>query len=387
MGFIFIATFTQSTAAAMLLWQFRERNRAERFLWLFLAMFSLHMAIKFAFLEIIKAEILYEYFSTPVSLGYPPILFFYVLTTQSGSPPSLKTQFLHLLPLFIFSVVYFSLGIHFYKTLDYTLIYEYKRITRIATIVSNVIYIPIILKILHQEKKRFPQFRGLILPMYAWSLLTIPYLTFNVLSDGYSHLILSLISGGLLLFFTVSISVNVLKSSILVWRQKAYQSENEVHTLQVKVNELEHKVKYLGAKAADTIEDKTPKYEKSGLSKEHAVMLEAAIKRLMTVEKLYLNPDLVLADLATRLNTPKHHITEVLNVQLRKNFFLFVNEYRIEKAKYKIAAGEAHNLFLLAHNCGFNSKTTFIKYFKKIVGVTPSQYRKSLALNKTKSKK
>lgn len=382
MEFILIATLTQSAVAASLLWRYNKKGRAERFLWLFLAMMALHMVIKFAFLEVMKDEILYEYFSTPFSLGYPPILFFYIQTIRLGQAPPLKTQFLHLIPLIIFSIIYLSLGFYIYQTHDYTWVYDYKKTTRYATVISNFIYIPIIIKILNREKNRFSQFRGLILPMYAWLLLMGPFLVFNALSDGDRHPAITFIAGSLLLYFMVSILINIVKSFMVSLEQKASQSENKANTLEERLSELENQMKTLEEK----VETTTSKYEKSGLTETQAQQYITALQRLMTVEKLYLNADLSLADLASRLNTSKHHITEVLNVQLKKNFFLFVNEYRTREAQSKIANGEAENLFMLAHSCGFNSKTTFIKYFKKIVGMTPSQYRKSLYSNQNKSK-
>ena len=63
-----------------------------------------------------------------------------------------------------------------------------------------------------------------------------------------------------------------------------------------------------------------------------------------------------------------------------KNFNEFINHYRVEACKAKILAGETIHLSLLgiAFECGFNSKATFNRTFKKLTGSTPSQFSKSV---------
>lgn len=120
-------------------------------------------------------------------------------------------------------------------------------------------------------------------------------------------------------------------------------------------------------------------YEKSSLSiKESKKHLNELIK-LMEVEQLYLDGKLSLNQMADKLNISSNHLSQVINENLNKNFFDFVNGYRIETIKMKMLDPESKNLTLLAlaYDSGFNSKSSFNNIFKKVTGQTPSQFMQS----------
>lgn len=122
------------------------------------------------------------------------------------------------------------------------------------------------------------------------------------------------------------------------------------------------------------------KYEKSGLRDDMANEYLNRILEFMTSKKPYLQGDLTLQDMADKLEISKHHLTQVINEKLNKNFYQFINEYRIEEVKERIKMPENNHLTILAiaYDCGFNSKSAFNKIFKQVVGSTPSQYKKSI---------
>lgn len=121
----------------------------------------------------------------------------------------------------------------------------------------------------------------------------------------------------------------------------------------------------------------TTKYEKSGLSTESAKQYLAELIALMEKKKLYRNSDLSLKQLADRLNISPHNLSEVINTRLNKNFFDFVNSYRVEEVKKHLADPKKRHLKILAiaYEAGFNSKASFNTIFKKHTGMTPSAYR------------
>ncbi len=93
-------------------------------------------------------------------------------------------------------------------------------------------------------------------------------------------------------------------------------------------------------------------------------------------EKPYLNPDLSMQMLSDYLKIPKHQLTEVLNQDLGKNFFQFVNEYRVNAVKKMLADRKLHwSIEAIGYECGFNSKSTFFTVFKSLTGMTPMQFR------------
>lgn len=122
------------------------------------------------------------------------------------------------------------------------------------------------------------------------------------------------------------------------------------------------------------------KYTKSGLTEEMAKNLHRSLLDLMTTESLYRNSELSITDLSSKLDVHPNYLSQIINEQEGKNFYDFVNTYRIEEFKRAIALPKNQQLTLLsvAFDCGFNSKSSFNRYFKKSTGKTPSEYYTAL---------
>lgn len=103
---------------------------------------------------------------------------------------------------------------------------------------------------------------------------------------------------------------------------------------------------------------------------------QAQLTRLMETEKMYLEPELALADLARRLGTNSSVLSAVINRAFEKNFNDYVNAYRVEAVKRLMTDPAAAHLSLLGLGLesGFNSKATFNRAFKKVTGVSPREY-------------
>ena len=108
--------------------------------------------------------------------------------------------------------------------------------------------------------------------------------------------------------------------------------------------------------------------------------MKKKLANMMQVEKPYLNPRLTLSDLAERVPTTIHILSKVINEGFEKNFFDFVNSYRVEEFKRRVIMKEYRNQTFLAValSVGFNSKTAFNRAFKKLTGTTPRAYLKSV---------
>jgi AraC-like DNA-binding protein len=122
-----------------------------------------------------------------------------------------------------------------------------------------------------------------------------------------------------------------------------------------------------------------PRYERSGLTDAEAGRLRAALLSVMDEACPWKDSSLTLADLAARLDTTPHKLSEVLNSQVGETFYDFVNGYRVREVQRRIAAGEAKGtkILALALEAGFASKSTFNQVFKKHTSQTPSDYRES----------
>ncbi|RDY57737.1 helix-turn-helix domain-containing protein [Flagellimonas nanhaiensis] len=99
---------------------------------------------------------------------------------------------------------------------------------------------------------------------------------------------------------------------------------------------------------------------------------------LMVNEKLYKKADLKIGDLSQALGQSARNISILINTFYKGNFYDFVNFYRIEEAKALLKSGD-ENMTILAilYESGFNNKSVFNVVFKKMVGETPSSFRKN----------
>lgn len=100
------------------------------------------------------------------------------------------------------------------------------------------------------------------------------------------------------------------------------------------------------------------------------------LSQLMLDKRLFENPRLALSDVANELGTTTKVISSAVNSGFKMNFNDFVNHYRIEAVKEKLNQGEQNTTTLLgiAYDCGFNSKATFNRAFKKGTTLSPKDY-------------
>ncbi len=125
--------------------------------------------------------------------------------------------------------------------------------------------------------------------------------------------------------------------------------------------------------------DEKPKYESSPLSKADIEEYLKKMTAFMKSEKPYLEPSLNITELAHKLSIPARHLSQVINQSLNKNFFDFVNSYRIEEAKQHLANHSTNKKTVLEilYEVGFNSKSSFNNVFKKYTGMTPTEFKRS----------
>ncbi|MGD8779678.1 MAG: helix-turn-helix domain-containing protein [Ignavibacteria bacterium] len=122
------------------------------------------------------------------------------------------------------------------------------------------------------------------------------------------------------------------------------------------------------------------KYKKSGLTDEAAANYTAQLLKIMEKEKPYLNPNLTLYELSKMLNISPHNLSEIINTRLNQNYYDFVNKYRVEEFKSNLLKEDLKNfkILVIAFESGFKSKSSFNSVFKKITGITPSEYKNRL---------
>ncbi len=124
----------------------------------------------------------------------------------------------------------------------------------------------------------------------------------------------------------------------------------------------------------------TEKYLRSGLKDNQAEKYLNKLISFMETSKPFLDRDLTIHDLSAMTGILRHHITQVLNEKYKRNFFTFINEYRVKEVieRFSNPKFNHYTILAIALDAGFNSKTTFNSIFKSQTGQTPSKYREKL---------
>lgn len=120
------------------------------------------------------------------------------------------------------------------------------------------------------------------------------------------------------------------------------------------------------------------KYKTYTLPKKKTRKYLNELLQYMEEEQPYLDPELTLPKLAYLLGISKEELSQLINKELFLNFNAFLNQYRIDEAKRKLKDPKENQFVILkiAHDVGFNSKSSFNAVFKKITGLSPTEYRK-----------
>jgi AraC-like DNA-binding protein len=123
----------------------------------------------------------------------------------------------------------------------------------------------------------------------------------------------------------------------------------------------------------------THKYAKSGLNAEQLEKIKRRLEYLMNTEKAFLRSDLTLPKLAAAADCSVNHLSQVINSGFGVSFFDYLNQHRIEYATNLLGDFAGHNNAILniAFAVGFNSNSAFYAAFKKSIGQTPAQFRRS----------
>ena len=143
----------------------------------------------------------------------------------------------------------------------------------------------------------------------------------------------------------------------------------------------------LNGDAAMTITDyydipglaKTNKYAKSGLRDDQMREYKQRLEVIMVGQRAYLEPNLTLPALAEMVGCSVNHLSQVINAGFGVSFFDYLNGHRVRHAQQMLEElnDRTQAVLNIAFNVGFNSNSAFYAAFKKHVGMTPAQYRRT----------
>ena len=135
---------------------------------------------------------------------------------------------------------------------------------------------------------------------------------------------------------------------------------------------------HINEKMAPAEENRKEKYQKSKMEEKTAFLIAGKLSDCMEKDKLYLNSDLKLQDMAKAVECNTGELSQVLNVFMNTSFTDFINQYRVDEFIKRIQDKSAsrYTLASLSEQCGFSSRTSFFRSFKKLKGMSPAEYIK-----------
>jgi AraC-like DNA-binding protein len=105
-----------------------------------------------------------------------------------------------------------------------------------------------------------------------------------------------------------------------------------------------------------------------------------AVERGITELRLHQESQINLERFAEQIGIKPRELSTIINDHYQQNFFEFINGLRVEEAKRLLAAPECagDTVLDILYKSGFNSQSAFHRFFKRMVGMTPSEYRKQM---------
>ncbi len=128
------------------------------------------------------------------------------------------------------------------------------------------------------------------------------------------------------------------------------------------------------------------KYSANKLDKRESQQLAKAFREYMENDKPYLKADIQPADIAKALGCSQHTLTQVMTQTIGKRYYDIIAEYRVAAFKKMVEDPQYthYTITAIAEMCGFRSRTPFLTAFKKLTGMPPSDYVKSIRQRKSK---
>lgn len=126
-------------------------------------------------------------------------------------------------------------------------------------------------------------------------------------------------------------------------------------------------------------EEKKPEEERQiiRLSTEEEKELKLKLDQLLEIEKIYRDSELNLDKLAEKLKIRTDQVSYLINHEYKTSFRKLINDFRVKESVQLIEAEKDFTLLHIAFEVGFNSKTIFNNEFKRVMGTTPSEYKKN----------
>jgi len=374
MQYLFLTGIILSIFLAFVLYLKRDKSIADYLLasWFCLSgmpLFSYYLVYTKQYLSYPSLTV----FGMALPLASAPLLFLY--TKYQTSPILFNPKDLfHFVPLIIVSLFFIDFYFHSFENRVSILKnngegYETQGLIKlIAIYFSGVIYIPwTLIKLIKYKKNLINEFSNTERINFNWLL-------YQIIGMAIVWIVIIFIQDDRFIFGSVSV--------FIIWL--GYFGINQVNVFGQNIVRTSTNIE--SAIIIDTIPEfteniaETNKYLKSALDKSVVSVIYKNLTAILVEKKPYTNPELTLRDLAKLLDVHPNHLSQVINSQTNKNFYDLINEKRIQEFLFRAALSEnkRYTLTALAFDCGFNSKASFNRNFKKFTDRTPSEYLKGL---------
>ena len=313
----------------------------------------------------------FDNFSEPLSFSVPPLMYFYIYSSVSRKLP--QRAWMHLIPMIfwmLYCIFYFIQPIEI-KQFHY-LDYHYPEM---AIELPNIPYgeDPLGLRTYVNEL--------VMLQLSSYLILSIFFIRKALKSQGLSFFVrrkkpISWLRSFIFLMLAILISLVTVKS--------LFEADIGDYLIGSLISIVIYATSFNVIKASDFFQESVPesfqpkkKYEKSALQEAEKELILEQLKQSMEVDKDFRNHLVSLPLISKKLNTPIHHISQVINEKRNQSFFEMIAEYRIREAQTILKDPSQAQLTIedIADEVGYNSKSAFNRSFKKFTGQTPSEFK------------
>lgn len=292
------------------------------------------------------------------SFAFGPLLYFYVRTVTNKEFAFTRQELYHFIPVLLQAAFYWLITFQDYQT-------KYQ-------IWFNI----------HQPYTYRIEYDGTWLSVVAYLFLAIRHFRKyqHWLANNYSD-----ITKNMLNWLKVCLIALVLVCAAWLFEAFLRDFRNTYYQYDVSTNLLCIVIYCIGIlgmqQAANNVVFKVEKEQEqapAGQAAEADPAIIELVRGAMNEAKLYLNPELTLADLAKHIKLPVKTVSFNINAAFGKPFNSFVNSYRVAEVKARLQTSDPEKFTLLsiAFESGFNSKTSFNRIFKEFTGSSPSDFIK-----------
>ncbi len=365
---VLLIGIAQGFFVSVLIWSKKYNDKSKIFLSAILVVFNLLVCKTLLHSTGLWQTPLFRYIPSSFELLIQPLIWFYINTLVFKNFKISKKQVLHFLPFILF----FSYCLFVYFLTQQTKVFqekdliaknlyfnEIKRFEDVLSILSSLLYLLFGVKLILSYQKWYKNnTSNTDFQTFRWLKILIPIFIILIL-------ILMVMIG--YEFFSGADNTN------LIYRQIFFTY-------------LAFVIYFLGFKgySLETLQLEMPinidKNEEKSERIEEFEKIKAIILNEFEKNKVYLDPDLNIQKLADNIKINQNVVSQVINQSFNKSFRTFVNDFRINEVKNRLADPASRKLTLvgLAFESGFNSEASFYRIFKSAVGVSPKTYFEQL---------